>query len=147
METPFSAATESSMASSNILHTRHGPSPRLLYSPFAVGIMLRTSTTPFVFSFDYASGANNTRPLIESLRKISAHPPRKTSSAQSSPLFFTGLLAGATFACVLSSEDFLATDPGRRPVSRATMIANWCCNRSSAPPSLAARSQQSPSSS
>src|SRR5258707_6670201 len=89
------------------LHITHGPVSALLYSPFAVVLMLTHIYTPFVFLPIYASLEHIPRPLIEASQDLGASP-RKTFFHVVLPLSLPGLLAGATFAFVLSLGDFLA---------------------------------------
>jgi spermidine/putrescine transport system permease protein len=103
------------------LHITHGPVSALLYSPFAVVLMLTHIYTPFVFLPIYASLEHIPRPLIEASQDLGASP-RKTFLRVILPLSFPGLLAGATFAFVLSLGDFLAPLLVGGP--SGTMIAN-----------------------
>ena len=103
------------------LHVTHGPVSALLYSPFAVVLMLTHIYTPFVFLPIYASLEHIPRPLIEASQDLGASP-RKTFLRVVLPLSFPGLLAGATFAFVLSLGDFLAPLLVGGP--SGTMIAN-----------------------
>jgi spermidine/putrescine transport system permease protein len=89
------------------LHLTHGPVSFLLYSPFAVVLMLTHIYTPFVFLPIYAALEHIPRPLVEASQDLGA------GSAQTFlrvilPLSIPGLVAGATFAFVLSLGDFLA---------------------------------------
>jgi spermidine/putrescine transport system permease protein len=103
------------------LHITHGPVSALLYSPFAVVLMLTHIYTPFVFLPIYASLEHIPRPLIEASQDLGASP-RKTFFRVILPLSIPGLLAGATFAFVLSLGDFLAPLLVGGP--SGTMIAN-----------------------
>ena len=103
------------------LHLTHGPVSALLYSPFAVVLMLTHIYTPFVFLPIYASLEHIPRPLIEASQDLGASP-RKTFFRVILPLSLPGLLAGATFAFVLSLGDFLAPLLVGGP--SGTMIAN-----------------------
>src|SRR3984957_5226743 len=103
------------------LHITHGPVSALLYSPFAVVLMLTHIYTPFVFLPIYASLEHIPRPLIEASQDLGASP-RQTFLRVILPLSFPGLLAGATFAFVLSLGDFLAPLLVGGP--SGTMIAN-----------------------
>src|SRR5882672_5954217 len=103
------------------LHITHEPVSALLYSPFAVILMLTHIYTPFVFLPIYASLEHIPRPLIEASQDLGASP-RKTFLRVILPLSIPGLLAGATFAFVLSLGDFLAPLLVGGP--SATMIAN-----------------------
>ncbi len=103
------------------LHLTHEPVAFLLYSPFAVVLMLTHIYTPFVFLPIYAALEHIPRPLVEASQDLGA------SSAQTFlrvilPLSIPGLLAGATFAFVLSLGDFLA--PLLVGGASSTMIAN-----------------------
>src|SRR5208283_1135395 len=62
------------------LHITHEPVSFLLYSPFAVVLMLTHIYTPFVFLPIYASLEHIPRPLVEA-SKISAPAPSPLSSA------------------------------------------------------------------
>ena len=103
------------------LHLTHEPVAFLLYSPFAVVLVLTHIYTPFVFLPIYASLEHIPRPLVEASHDLGA------ASAQTFfrvilPLSIPGLLAGATFAFVLSLGDFLA--PLLVGGASGTMIAN-----------------------
>jgi spermidine/putrescine transport system permease protein len=103
------------------LHITHGPVEFLLYSPFAVVLVLTHIYTPFVFLPIYAALEHIPRPLVEASQDLGA------GSAQTFlrvilPLSIPGLLAGATFAFVLSLGDFLA--PLLVGGASGTMIAN-----------------------
>jgi spermidine/putrescine transport system permease protein len=89
------------------LHLTHEPVGFFLYSPFAVVLMLTHIYTPFAFLPIYAALEHIPRPLVEASQDLGA------GSAQTFlrvilPLSMPGLLAGATFAFVLSLGDFLA---------------------------------------
>jgi spermidine/putrescine transport system permease protein len=89
------------------LHFTHEPVSFFLYSPFAVVLMLTHIYTPFVFLPIYAALEHIPRPLVEASQDLGA------GSAQTFlrvilPLSLPGLVAGATFAFVLSLGDFLA---------------------------------------
>jgi len=103
------------------LHITREPLPALLYSPFAVVVMLTHIYTPFVFLPIYASLEHIPRPLIEASHDLGASA-RTTFLRIILPLSLPGLLAGATFAFVLSLGDFLA--PLLVGGSSGTMIAN-----------------------
>jgi len=103
------------------LHITHGPVSAILYSPFAVVLMLTHIYTPFVFLPIYASLEHIPRPLVEASQDLGASP-RKTFLRVILPLSLPGLLAGATFAFVLSLGDFLAPLLVGGP--SGTMIAN-----------------------
>jgi len=103
------------------LHITHEPVAFLLYSPFAVVLVLTQIYTPFVFLPIYASLEHIPRPLIEASQDLGA-TPRATFLRVILPLSIPGLLAGATFAFVLSLGDFLAPLLVGGP--SGTMIAN-----------------------
>ena len=103
------------------LHLAKEPVGFLLYSPFAVVLMLTHIYTPFVFLPIYASLEHIPRPLLEASQDLGA-TPRATFFRVILPLSVPGLLAGATFAFVLSLGDFLAPLLVGGPSS--TMIAN-----------------------
>lgn len=83
------------------------PAGFLLYSPFAVVLTLTHIYTPFVFLPVYASLEHIPRPLIEASQDLGASSAR-TFWAIVFPLALPGVIAGATFAFVLSLGDFLA---------------------------------------
>jgi spermidine/putrescine transport system permease protein len=103
------------------LHITHQPVSFLLYSPFAVIVMLTHIYTPFVFLPIYAALEHIPRPLIEASQDLGA-TQRTTFLKVILPLSMPGLIAGATFAFVLSLGDFLAPLLVGGP--SATMIAN-----------------------
>ena len=103
------------------VHVTREPVSFLLYSPFAVVLMLTHIYTPFVFLPIYASLEHIPRPLIEASQDLGAGP-RATFLRVILPLSMPGLLAGATFAFVLSLGDFLAPLLVGGP--SGTMIAN-----------------------
>lgn len=103
------------------LHITHEPVSFLLYSPFAVVLTLTHIYTPFVFLPIYASLEHIPRPLVEASHDLGAGP-FSTFFRVILPLSVPGLLAGATFAFVLSLGDFLAPLLVGGPSS--TMIAN-----------------------
>jgi spermidine/putrescine transport system permease protein len=103
------------------LHVTHEPVSFLLYSPFAVVLMLTHIYTPFVFLPIYASLEHIPRPLVEASQDLGASP-RATFFRVILPLSMPGLLAGVTFAFVLSLGDFLAPLLVGGP--SGTMIAN-----------------------
>ncbi len=86
--------------------TRH-PLEFLLYSPFAVVLTLTHIYTPFVFLPIYASLEHIPRRLVEASQDLGASP-LETFWRVILPLSIPGVLAGATFAFVLSLGDFLA---------------------------------------
>src|SRR3984893_9447043 len=103
------------------LHITHEPVSFFLYSPFAVVLMLTHIYTPFVFLPIYAALEHIPRPLVEASQDLGA------GSAQTFlriilPLSVPGLVAGATFAFVLSLGDFLA--PLLVGGASGTMISN-----------------------
>jgi spermidine/putrescine transport system permease protein len=89
------------------LHITSEPVSFFLYSPFAVILMLTHIYTPFVFLPLYASLEHIPRNLIEASQDLGASPG-KTFLRVILPLSLPGLLAGATFAFVLTLGDFLA---------------------------------------
>lgn len=103
------------------LHLTNEPVGFLLYSPFAVILMLTHIYTPFVFLPIYAALEHIPRPLVEASQDLGASP-RVTFFRVILPLSLPGLLAGATFAFVLSLGDFLAPLLVGGP--SGTMIAN-----------------------
>ena len=103
------------------LHITHEPLSALLYSPFAVVLMLTHIYTPFVFLPIYAALEHIPRPLLEASHDLGANP-RSTFFRVVLPLSMPGLLAGATFAFVLTLGDFLAPLLVGGP--SGTMIAN-----------------------
>jgi spermidine/putrescine transport system permease protein len=86
--------------------TRH-PLEFLLYSPFAVVLTLTHIYTPFTFLPIYASLEQIPRNLVEASHDLGA-APFATLWRVIFPLSIPGVLAGATFAFVLSLGDFLA---------------------------------------
>src|SRR5262250_2745053 len=88
------------------VHLTHEPVGFFLYSPFAVVLMLTHIYTPFVFLPLYASLEHIPRNLIEASHDLGASP-RATFFRVILPLSLPGLLAGATFAFVLTLGDFL----------------------------------------
>jgi spermidine/putrescine transport system permease protein len=103
------------------LHITHEPVAYLLYSPFAVVLMLTHIYTPFVFLSIYAALEHIPRALVEASQDLGANA-RSTFFRVILPLSMPGLLAGATFAFVLSLGDFLAPLLVGGP--SGTMIAN-----------------------
>ena len=103
------------------LHVTREPVSVLLYSPFAVILMLTHIYTPFVFLPIYASLEHIPRALLEASHDLGANP-RSTFLRIVLPLSTPGLLAGATFAFVLTLGDFLAPLLVGGP--SGTMIAN-----------------------
>jgi spermidine/putrescine transport system permease protein len=102
-------------------HVTHQPVAFLLYSPFAVVLMLTHIYTPFVFLPIYAALETIPRQLLEASQDLGA-TPSETFRRVILPLSMPGLLAGATFAFVLSLGDFLA--PLLVGGASGTMIAN-----------------------
>src|SRR6516225_9659170 len=88
-------------------HVTKEPVGFFLYSPFAVVLMLTHIYTPFVFLPLYASLEHIPSNLIEASHDLGA-TPRATFLRVILPLSLPGLLAGATFAFVLTLGDFLA---------------------------------------
>jgi spermidine/putrescine transport system permease protein len=86
--------------------TRH-PLEFLLYSPFAVVLTLTHIYTPFTFLPIYASLEHIPRNLVEVSHDLGATPVQ-TFWKVIIPLSIPGVVAGATFAFVLSLGDFLA---------------------------------------
>lgn len=103
------------------LHITNAPVSFFLYSPFAVILTLTHIYTPFVFLPLYASLEHIPRNLIEASHDLGASP-RATFLRVILPLSVPGLLAGATFAFVLTLGDFLGPMLVGGPSS--IMIAN-----------------------
>src|SRR2546428_12420071 len=89
------------------VHLSKHPLEFLLYSPFAVVLTLTHIYTPFAFLPIYAALEHIPRNLIEASHDLGA-PPLQTFRRVILPLSIPGVLAGATFAFVLSLGDFLA---------------------------------------
>lgn len=89
------------------LHLTQHPLDFLLYSPFAVVLTLTHIYTPFAFLPIYASLEHIPRNLVEASQDLGASP-LQTFWRVILPLSIPGVLAGATFAFVLSLGDFLA---------------------------------------
>jgi spermidine/putrescine transport system permease protein len=89
------------------LHLTSHPLAFLLYSPFAVVLTLTHIYTPFAFLPIYASLEHIPRDLVEASHDLGASPWH-TFRHVIFPLSIPGVLAGATFAFVLSLGDFLA---------------------------------------
>jgi spermidine/putrescine transport system permease protein len=89
------------------VHLTHHPLEFLLYSPFAVVLTLTHIYTPFTFLPIYAALEHVPRNLVEASNDLGASP-RQTFWRVIFPLSIPGVLAGATFAFVLSLGDFLA---------------------------------------
>jgi spermidine/putrescine transport system permease protein len=88
-------------------HLTNHPVEFFLYSPFAVILTLTHIYTPFTFLPIYASLEHVPRNLLEASHDLGAKP-LKTFWRVILPLSIPGVLAGATFAFVLSLGDFLA---------------------------------------
>ena len=89
------------------VHVTQHPLDFLLYSPFAVVLTLTHIYTPFTFLPIYASLEHIPRNLVEASHDLGASP-LQTFWRVIFPLSIPGVLAGATFAFVLSLGDFLA---------------------------------------
>ena len=89
------------------LHITHRPVEFFLYSPFAVVLTLTHIYTPFTFLPIYASLEHVPRNLVEASHDLGASP-WATFQRVILPLSLPGVLAGATFAFVLTLGDFLA---------------------------------------
>ena len=89
------------------VHATQHPLDFLLYSPFAVVLTLTHIYTPFTFLPIYASLEHIPRNLVEASHDLGASP-LQTFWRVIFPLSIPGVLAGATFAFVLSLGDFLA---------------------------------------
>jgi spermidine/putrescine transport system permease protein len=89
------------------LHITHAPLEFLLYSPFAVILTLTHIYTPFVFLPIYASLEHIPRNLVEASQDLGCSP-WQTFRRVILPLSLPGVIAGATFAFVLTLGDFLA---------------------------------------
>jgi spermidine/putrescine transport system permease protein len=89
------------------LHLTRHPVEFFLYSPFAVILTLTHIYTPFTFLPIYASLEHVPRNLVEASQDLGASP-MKTFWRVIFPLSIPGVLAGATFAFVLTLGDFLA---------------------------------------
>jgi spermidine/putrescine transport system permease protein len=89
------------------LHVTRHPLDFLLYSPFAVVLTLTHIYTPFAFLPIYAALEHIPRNLVEASHDLGASP-FQTFWRVIFPLSIPGVLAGATFAFVLSLGDFLA---------------------------------------
>jgi spermidine/putrescine transport system permease protein len=88
-------------------HVTKHPLEFLLYSPFAVVLTLTHIYTPFTFLPIYAALEHIPRNLVEASHDLGASPAQ-TFWRVIFPLSIPGVLAGATFAFVLSLGDFLA---------------------------------------
>ena len=89
------------------VHITKHPLGFLLYSPFAVVLTLTHIYTPFTFLPIYASLEHIPHRLVEASHDLGASP-WQTFWRVILPLSIPGVLAGATFAFVLSLGDFLA---------------------------------------
>src|SRR6516165_6927428 len=89
------------------VHLTKHPLEFLLYSPFAVVLTLTHIYTPFTFLPIYAALEHIPRNLVEASNDLGASPAQ-TFWRVIFPLSIPGVLAGATFALVLSLGDFLA---------------------------------------
>ena len=89
------------------VHLTKHPLEFLLYSPFAVVLTLTHIYTPFTFLPIYAALEHIPRHLVEASHDLGA-TPGQTFWKVVFPLSIPGVLAGATFAFVLSLGDFLA---------------------------------------
>ena len=89
------------------LHITQRPVEFFLYSPFAVVLTLTHIYTPFTFLPIYASLEHVPRNLMEASQDLGASP-WSTFRRVILPLSLPGVLAGATFAFVLTLGDFLA---------------------------------------
>jgi len=88
-------------------HITQHPVDSLLYSPFAVVLTLTHIYTPFVVLPIYAAMEHIPRNLVEASHDLGASPVQ-TFWRVIFPLSAPGMIAGATFAFVLSLGDFLA---------------------------------------
>jgi spermidine/putrescine transport system permease protein len=89
------------------LHITRHPVEFFLYSPFAVVLTLTHIYTPFTFLPIFASLEHVPSNLIEVSHDLGASP-WSTFRRVVLPLSLPGILAGATFAFVLTLGDFLA---------------------------------------
>jgi len=89
------------------LHVTNHPVEFFLYSPFAVVLTLTHIYTPFTFLPIYASLEHVPRNLVEASHDLGASP-WSTFRRVILPLSLPGVIAGATFAFVLTLGDFLA---------------------------------------
>lgn len=89
------------------VHLTKHPLEFLLYSPFAVVLTLTHIYTPFTFLPIYASLEHIPKQLVEASHDLGGSP-WQTFWRVVFPLSIPGVLAGATFAFVLSLGDFLA---------------------------------------
>jgi spermidine/putrescine transport system permease protein len=103
------------------LHLTSHPLQFLLYSPFAVVLTLTHIYTPFTFLPVYAAMEHIPRNLVEASHDLGASR-LQTFWRVILPLSIPGVVAGATFAFVLSFGDFLA--PLLLGGPRGIMISN-----------------------
>jgi len=89
------------------VHLTSHPVEFLLYSPFAVVLTLTHIYTPFTILPIYAALEHIPRNLVEASTDLGA-TPAQTFWKVIFPLSVPGVVAGATFAFVLSLGDFLA---------------------------------------
>ena len=89
------------------VHLTKHPLEFLLYSPFAVVLTLTHIYTPFTFLPIYAALEHIPRNLVEASHDLGA-TPGQTFWKIVFPLSIPGVLAGATFAFVLTLGDFLS---------------------------------------
>ncbi len=89
------------------VHVTKHPVEFFLYSPFAVVLTLTHIYTPFAFLPIYAALEHIPRNLVEASHDLGASPTQ-TFWRVIFPLSIPGVVAGATFAFVLSLGDFLA---------------------------------------
>jgi spermidine/putrescine transport system permease protein len=89
------------------VHLTSHPLDFLLYSPFAVVLTLTHIYTPFAFLPIYAALEHIPRNLVEASNDLGASPAQ-TFWRVIFPLSIPGVVAGSTFAFVLSLGDFLA---------------------------------------
>ena len=89
------------------VHLTSHPLDFLLYSPFAVVLTLTHIYTPFTILPIYAALEHVPRNLVEASHDLGA-TPAQTFWKVIFPLSIPGVVAGATFAFVLSLGDFLA---------------------------------------
>src|SRR5579859_865424 len=89
------------------VHLTKHPLEFLLYSPFAVVLTLTHIYTPFTILPIYAALEHIPRNLVEASQDLGA-TPAQTFWRVIFPLSIPGVVAGATFAFVLSLGDFIA---------------------------------------
>jgi spermidine/putrescine transport system permease protein len=89
------------------VHVTSHPLEFLLYSPFAVVLTLTHIYTPFAFLPIYAALEHVPRNLVEASHDLGANRAQTFWNVVL-PLSIPGVVAGATFAFVLSLGDFLA---------------------------------------